>query len=56
MGYLITTFGLMAFSIGIMGRSKVWVQGVSALIITLVSYVIFYILLSIALPKGILGF
>jgi hypothetical protein len=56
MGYLITTFGLMAFSIGIMGRSKVWVQGVSAFIITLVSYVIFYILLSIALPKGILGF
>jgi putative tricarboxylic transport membrane protein len=56
MGYLITTFGLMAFSIGIMGRSKVWVQGVSALIITLVSYIIFYIFLSIALPKGILGF
>jgi hypothetical protein len=56
MGYLITTFGLMAFSIAIMGRSKVWVQGVRALIITLVSYVIFYILLSIALPKGILGF
>jgi hypothetical protein len=56
MGYLIATFGLMAFSIGIMGRSKVWVQGVSALIITLVSYAIFCILLSIALPKGILSF
>jgi hypothetical protein len=56
MGYLITTFGLMAFSIGTMGRSKVWVQGVSALIITLFSYAIFYILLSIALPKGILSF
>lgn len=56
MGYLITTFGLMAFSIGIMGRSKVWVQGVSALIITLASYAVFYGLLSIALPKGILSF
>jgi hypothetical protein len=56
MGYLIATFGLMAFSIGIMGRSKVWVQGVSALIITLGSYAIFCILLSIALPKGILSF
>jgi hypothetical protein len=56
MGYLMATFGLMTFSIGIMGRSKVWVHGVSALIITLVSYVIFCIFLSIALPKGILGF
>lgn len=56
MGYLITTFGLMAFSLGIMGRSKVWVQGVSALMITLVSYVVFYILLGVILPKGILGF
>jgi putative tricarboxylic transport membrane protein len=56
MGYLITTFGLMAFSVGIMGKSKVWVLGVSALIITLVSYIIFDIFLTIALPKGILGF
>jgi hypothetical protein len=56
LGYLVTTFGLMAFSIGIMGRSKIWIRGVSALIITLVSYIIFYIFLSIALPKGIFGF
>jgi hypothetical protein len=56
MGYLITTFGLMVFSLWIMGRSKIWVHGISALIITLLSYVIFYILLDIALPKGIFGF
>ena len=56
MGYLITTFGLMAFSLGIMGRSKVWVQGVSALMITSVSYVVFYFLLGVVLPKGIFGF
>jgi hypothetical protein len=56
MGYLITTFGLMAFSIGIMGRWKVWVQGVSGLIITLVSYFIFYMLLGVQLPRGIFGF
>ena len=56
MGYLITTFGLMAFCLGIMGRSKVWILGVSALIITVGSYVIFYILLDIQLPKGIFYF
>ncbi len=33
------------FLLGILGRSKVWIQGVSAFIIVLLSYVIFYILL-----------
>lgn len=56
LGYLITTFGLMVFLLGIMGRSKVWVQGVSALIITLASYIIFNILLGVQLPKGIFSF
>ena len=55
-GYLITTFGLMVFSISIMGRSKLWVQGISGLIITLVSYFIFYMLLGVQLPQGIFGF
>jgi hypothetical protein len=56
MGYLITTFGLMTFLLILMGRSKVWIQGVSAFIIVSVSYLIFYILLEIKLPKGIFGF
>jgi len=55
-GYLITTFGLIGFLLGIMGKPKVWVQGVTALMITVVSYVIFYFLLDVRLPKGILGF
>jgi putative tricarboxylic transport membrane protein len=56
MGYLITTFGLMVFLLFIIERKKLWVQGVSACTISLVSYIIFYILLDIRLPKGIFGF
>ena len=56
LGYLLATFGLMAFLLGVMRRSKPWVRGVNALIVTLASYVIFYILLDVRLPKGILGF
>lgn len=56
LGYLLTTFGLMAFLHGIMGRSKIWVWGVNALIVTLASYVVFYMLLDVRLPKGMLGF
>ncbi len=55
-GYLVTTFGLMAFLLCIMERSKVWILGMSAASIALISYVIFYILLSVELPKGIFGF
>ena len=55
-GYLITTFGLMAFLLCIMKRSKVWIMGMSALAIALISYVIFYILLDVKLPNGIFGF
>ena len=55
-GYLITTFGLMFFLIGMMGRSKVWIRVISAFIIVLVSYFIFYFFLDVRLPKGIFGF
>ena len=56
MGYLITTFGLMIFLFVLMRGAKLWIQGVSAFIIVLLSYVIFYILLDIKLPIGIFGF
>ena len=56
LGYLLATFGLMFFLLGVMGRTKVWVRGVNALIVTLASYVIFYRLLDVRLPKGMLGF
>ena len=56
LGYLLATFGMMAFLLGIVGRSKVWVRGVNALIVTLASYLVFCILLDVRLPNGILGF
>ncbi len=56
LGYLITTFGLMAFLFSMIGRPRLWVRGVSALITVLVTYIIFYVWLDVQLPKGILGF
>ena len=56
LGYLLTTFGLMGFLLGILGGSKIWIRILNALLITVVSYIIFYILLGVNLPKGMLGF
>jgi putative tricarboxylic transport membrane protein len=56
LGYLITTFGLMAFLFGLIGRPRLWIQGVSALITVLITYIIFYMWLDVQLPKGIFGF
>ena len=55
-GYLISTFGLMTFLLLIMGRSKLWIHGLSAIIIVLASYLIFCVLLDVRLPRGVLGF
>ena len=54
-GYLISTFALIAFLLGSMERSKAWVGGIGALIVTLASYVVFYILLGVRLPRGLFG-
>jgi len=56
LGYLITTFGLMAFLFSLIGRPRLWIQGVSALITVLITYIIFYKWLDVQLPKGIFGF
>lgn len=56
LGYLITTFGLMVFLLCMIEQKRVWAQGVSALLIALVSYIVFYILLDVRFPKGIFGF
>jgi putative tricarboxylic transport membrane protein len=55
-GYLITTFGLMAILFSVVERRKIWIQGVTALITALVTYFVFYKWLGVQLPKGILGF
>lgn len=54
-GYLISTFALVGFLLGSTGSSKAWVRGISALIVTIASYVVFYILLGVRLPKGLFG-
>jgi putative tricarboxylic transport membrane protein len=55
-GYLIGTMALMTFLFNLPKRSKMWIQGMSALVITLLSYVIFQCFLGIRLPIGIFGF
>ena len=54
-GYLIATFALIMFLLSIGTRAKLWVDIASALAITVVSYLIFYTLLDIKLPQGMLG-
>ena len=56
LGYLLATFGLMAFLFGIIGRRRIWFQIAGALITVLVTYVIFYRWLDVQLPKGIFSF
>ena len=58
-GYLVTTFGLMAFLFDIKigsGTQRILINLGSALISVLVTYIAFYVWLSVPLPKGILGF
>lgn len=56
MGYIITTFALIVFLLCFVERSKLWIEVASSLAITLVSYLIFFQLLDVRLPKGIFGF
>lgn len=56
LGYLIATSGLLTFLFTLLSRQRLWIQGASALIIVVASYLIFYIWLKVQLPKGIFGF
>ena len=56
LGYLIMTFGLMLFLFALAGRPKMWSWLGSALLATLLSYLVFYSWLNVQLPKGKLGF
>lgn len=55
-GYLITTFGVMALLFALGRGPRPWVHVVAALITTMVTYFIFYVWLNVSLPKGIFGF
>ena len=56
LGYLIATFGLMIVMLGIIGRPRVWVLVVSALIVVVATYVVFNVWLEVRLPRGIFSF
>lgn len=59
LGYLITTFGLMAFMYDIKfgsGMRRIWIKLASAFITVLVTYFAFSIWLGVPLPKGIFPF
>lgn len=56
MGFVLCTFFLMIFLILAVGRWRWFVSLIAALSITLVSYLLFEVLLDSHLPKGFLGF
>jgi putative tricarboxylic transport membrane protein len=56
LGYLITTFLLLATLFCMGERKGIWVKTGIALIVVLVSYVAFSHWLKVPLPKGILGY
>lgn len=56
LGYLLATSGLMIVLLGMVERTKLWIRVASALIISLVTYVVFYRWLAVHLPRGIFGF
>ena len=56
MGYLITTFALMLLLFGIIERPRLWVQLTTALFTAFATYLVFYVLLGIQLPRGLIEF
>jgi putative tricarboxylic transport membrane protein len=55
LGYLVSTFYLIAFLMRIYGTKKWWVAVIYAFFATFASYLIFDILLNAQLPVGIFG-
>jgi putative tricarboxylic transport membrane protein len=55
-GYLVLTFALMVLLFGVVERPRFWVRLVSALITVFATYLVFYVWLSVQLPKGLMGF
>ncbi|MFA6507318.1 MAG: tripartite tricarboxylate transporter TctB family protein [Treponemataceae bacterium] len=55
-GYLITTFLFMVFATRLMEPRKWWVSILIALLASVVSYLLFSVLLEVQLPKGLLSF
>ena len=56
LGYLTATLGLMLILFILTGRPRLWSWLGSALLTTLLTYLIFYFWLNVQLPRGKLGF
>ncbi len=56
LGFLITTFGLMALLFSVIERPRLWIQASTAVVTVLVTYVAFSYWLGVPLPKGVFGF
>ena len=57
LGYIITTFALIAFLFLFLGEAKLyWLKLLGALLVTLASFFVFFVLLDVRLPRGFLGF
>lgn len=55
-GYLILTFAFILFATRLMAKGRWWVSVTVAFAASAVSYVLFVVLLSVSLPKGLLAF
>ncbi len=52
MGYLLTTFFLLAFLFSVYERKKWWVVGGAGLIVVVVTYLVFHLWLKVQFPAG----
>ncbi len=55
-GYLIVTFAFILFATRLMAKGRWWVSVTVAAVASAASYVLFVVLLSVSLPKGLLAF
>jgi len=55
LGFLIATFALMTVLYSVLGRSRLWLRALAALITVLAAYLVFRMWLAVELPKGLLG-
>ena len=52
LGYLITTFLAMLLLFSFYERKRWWVAAVGSIIVTVITYVVFHVLLNVQLPEG----
>lgn len=55
-GYIVATFCLLLFLFIGIKRSRIWLSGLSSLLVTVLSYLLFNSWLGVELPKGFIGF